>query len=296
MPDWPTLIELLRAQSVDVDPAAAPCAIRGGNIDAAWRLDATGGPIFLKTCVASDFERLSAEAAGLDELARAAAVRVPRVLACAASDSDAVLALEWLHHDRPDRHAQSLLGTKLAAMHRETRDLFGWHRDNNIGLTPQDNTPDENWPRFFRHRRLEYQLTLAKRSGYSGELQHAGAQLAERLDYFFDDYAPVPSLLHGDLWGGNWTSVAGEPFIFDPAVYFGDRETDLAMTRLFGGFGEAFYRSYEKAWPLSRGHRERELLYQLYHVLNHLNLFGGGYLSRALHIIRELNQRASSGA
>ena len=110
----------------------------------------------------------------------------------------------------------------------------------------------------------------------------------KRLPVFFEAYSPEASLLHGDLWGGNWACCDGEPVIFDPAVYYGDRETDLAMTRLFGGFGRAFYDAYESAWPLAPGHRERNDLYQLYHVLNHLNLFGSGYLGRAQDLIQRL--------
>jgi fructosamine-3-kinase len=105
---------------------------------------------------------------------------------------------------------------------------------------------------------------------------------------FFENYEPAPSLLHGDLWAGNAASVDGAPVIFDPAVHYGDRESDIAMTRLFGGFGESFYEAYNEAWPLDEGYRQREPLYQLYHVLNHLNLFGGAYLGRAESLIARL--------
>jgi fructosamine-3-kinase len=142
---------------------------------------------------------------------------------------------------------------------------------------------------FFRERRLRYQLDLAGRNGYSGRLSPQADELLERLDRFFTDYQPVPSLLHGDLWGGNWAAAAGgEPVIFDPAVYYGDREADLAMTRLFGGFGAGFYAAYEAAWPTDAGARTRGDLYNLYHVLNHVNLFGDGYIPQARAIIRGL--------
>ena len=120
------------------------------------------------------------------------------------------------------------------------------------------------------------------------------ARLQDSLEIFFHDYVPQPSLLHGDLWAGNYAAVDGVPVIFDPAVYYGDRETDIAMTRLFGGFGEAFYDAYTRSWPLQPGHESRLELYQLYHVLNHLNLFGAGYLGRALELLRSLN-RARQG-
>ena len=133
-------------------------------------------------------------------------------------------------------------------------------------------------------------LVLAAGKGYSGELQERGTRLAERLDVLFEGYDPAPSLLHGDLWAGNWGVADSMPVIFDPAVYYGDRETDIAMTRLFGGFGAAFYREYERAWPLATGSKERQELYKLYHVLNHLNLFGSGYLDQALAILRRLGR------
>jgi len=142
---------------------------------------------------------------------------------------------------------------------------------------------------FFRERRLRYQLDLAARNGYSGQLQPLADELLERLDGLFTDYQPRPSLLHGDLWGGNWAAAeGGEPVIFDPAVYYGDREADLAMTRLFGGFGPDFYAAYQGAWALDAGAGVRCDLYNLYHVLNHANLFGDGYIPQARAIIRGL--------
>jgi fructosamine-3-kinase len=129
---------------------------------------------------------------------------------------------------------------------------------------------------------------LAAENGFTGELQQEGDRLLSNLGQFFNGYWPEASLLHGDLWGGNWASSGGEPVLFDPAVYYGDRESDIAMTKLFGGFSAEFYHAYEEAWPLAAGSEKRILLYQLYHVLNHLNLFGQSYLGRALGIIRSL--------
>ncbi len=147
----------------------------------------------------------------------------------------------------------------------------------------------DDWPRFFAERRLGFQLELAARRGHGGRLVERGSRVCERVETFFDGYRPPASLLHGDLWGGNWaTDASGEPMIFDPAVYYGDREADLAMTRLFGGFGRAFYSAYEHAWPLDPGAAARVSLYNLYHVLNHLNLFGGGYRAQADAMIDRL--------
>ncbi|MDH3990520.1 MAG: fructosamine kinase family protein, partial [Gammaproteobacteria bacterium] len=162
------------------------------------------------------------------------------------------------------------------------------HRENTIGLTPQLNGWSDSWVEFLKEQRLGFQLRLAADNGFAGALQEQGARLLRRLPAWFEDYNPSPSLLHGDLWGGNWASCGGEPVIFDPAVYYGDRESDLAMTRLFGGFGRTFYTAYEAAWPLEPGHEARNDIYQLYHVLNHLNLFGSGYLGRAQELLRKL--------
>ena len=291
MPDWSGIAEVLRDSGIIVTGSAAPTAITGGDINAAWKLDTTLGPVFLKTCPASDLPRFEAEADGLVELGKAGAIRVPQVLVCVRNESDAILALEWLTLQEPDQRAEQVLGEQLAAQHRHTHEQFGWRRDNTIGMTPQINTQDEDWVRFFRRWRLGFQLELAASNGFSGTLQSEGRMLIAGFERFFSNYAPQASLLHGDLWGGNRGCAGGVPVVFDPAVYYGDRESDLAMTRLFGGFSEAFYRNYESAWPLEPGHEDRLLLYQLYHVLNHLNLFGSAYLGRALEIIRQLNAR-----
>lgn len=288
MPDWAAIFEALGQQGIAAKASPAPRALGGGDISAAWRLATENGPVFLKTGDAAAFEQLDAEADGLRELQNAAAVRVPRVLGAGHHGGHAFLALEWLELEPGGTDAARTLGRQLAAQHRHTQEAFGWHRDNTIGSTPQCNTPDRDWVRFFREQRLRFQLDLAARNGYTGELQDRGTVLAGRLERLFDGYTPQPSLLHGDLWGGNWGVADGEPVIFDPAVHYGDRECDLAMTHLFGGFGREFYTAYEDAWPLDAGYRRRVPLYQLYHVLNHLNLFGRSYLARSLSLLREL--------
>lgn len=289
MSDWHELRETLRGQGIAIVDAK-PCAVGGGDISSAWQVFTESAAVFLKTGPLEFLEIFSAEAEGLEELRQADAVRVPDVLAYGQSARDAYIALEWMDFSGRDRAAEVLLGTQLALQHRRLDERFGWHRDNMIGTTPQLNDREDDWIRFFRERRLLVQLQLAESNGFGGDLLREGARLAKNLESLFDGYLPEPSLLHGDLWGGNWSSVSGVPVIFDPAVYYGDRESDLAMTRLFGGFGSSFYRAYEDAWPLAEGHQERVALYQLYHVLNHLNMFGGSYLSRALSLIRELRR------
>ena len=288
MRDWSSLARQLSAAGIAVRKDAPASPIGGGDISAAWRLSGEEGDIFLKTGGVDSAEMFSAEAEGLQEIAGSSVIRVPEVLAVGQTADTAYLALEWLSFDRPSADTERQLGERLAAMHRATSARFGWHRDNTIGLTPQHNPWSEDWAAFFQRHRLGYQFELAADNGFTGELQREGKRLLDRLPALFEDYEPVPSLLHGDLWGGNWASSNREPVLFDPAVYYGDRETDLAMTRLFGGFGRAFYEAYGRAWPLEAGSQKRQHLYQLYHVMNHLNLFGGGYLGRALALMKAL--------
>ena len=272
---------------MDAQPARR---VQGGCINESYRWESRSGPLFVKVAPVGQLAMFEAEADGLRDLARANAVRVPRVLASGADEHNAFLALEWIdlaHSSSPAASAK--LGEQLARQHRVTAAQFGWHRDNTIGSTAQVNTPSVSWAEFFRERRLRYQLELAARNGYGGRLQELGDELLERVAAFFADHRPAPSLLHGDLWGGNAAvDAGGAPVIFDPATYYGDREADLAMTRLFGGFSAGFYSAYEAAWPLPEGARTRDDLYNLYHVLNHLNLFGGGYEAQAESMLERL--------
>ena len=288
MPDWSAVYSHLQRAGVTVSDSAHPQPVGGGDISAAWRLETSAGHVFVKTGPASSFDMFSAEADGVEELARPGAIRVPAVLAFGVEADTAFVATEWIPFDKPEKHTESRLGEQLAVLHQTTTDRYGWHRDNTIGLTPQHNDWSDDWVSFFREHRLGFQFRLAAENGFTGQFQEQGAQLLKRLPVFFEGHDPAPSLLHGDLWGGNWASCDGEPVIFDPAVYYGDRESDLAMTKLFGGFGGAFYEAYEASAPLASGHRERCDLYQLYHVLNHLNLFGSAYLGRAQDLIRNL--------
>jgi protein-ribulosamine 3-kinase len=262
----------------------------GGSINECYRWDSDAGPVFVKVGPAAHHTMFAAEAAGLEELCQANAVRIPQVRGVGCSGAQAWLALEWIQFGAgTSAVAELALGERLALQHRHAAASFGWHRDNTIGSTLQVNDWSESWVAFFRERRLRYQLDLAARNGYSGRLQPQADLLLERSGELFTDYRPTPSLLHGDLWGGNWAATGpGEPVIFDPAVYYGDREADLAMTRLFGGFGSDFYAAYQATWPLDAGARTRCDLYNLYHVLNHANLFGDGYIPQARTLIGRL--------
>ncbi len=244
------------------------------------------GQLFVKTGPASSLDMFEAEAAGLEELAAAAVIRVPRVHDVGLRDGGAFIAIEKLTFAPVRREDERKLGEQIAAMHRVTRDQFGWYRDNTCGPTPQINTLHDDWATFFSECRIGFQLDLAARNGY--DLGVKGQTLLQRIPQLLEGHRPDASLLHGDLWGGNWANTDQGPAIFDPAVYYGDRETDLAMSRLFGGFGRGFYTAYEETWPLPPGHERRNDLYQLYHVLNHLNLFGSGYLRQSIGLMDRL--------
>jgi len=265
--------------------------VTGGSINTCyyWPRPGAAAPMFVKVGPRAAHDAFAAEAEGLRELHAARALRVPQVLASGLADTAAFLALEWIEPGPASAACERRLGEGLAALHTVTAPRYGFRRDNTIGRTPQANEWTADWIEFFRERRLRPQLVLGERRGFPRRLGARGARLLEALPALLAGHRPGASLLHGDLWGGNWlASTAGEPVLFDPAVYYGDRETDLAMTHLFGGFGPAFYRAYESAAPLPAGAALRCELYNLYHVLNHANLFGGGYAASALSLIDRL--------
>jgi protein-ribulosamine 3-kinase len=263
--------------------------VPGGSINRCYRWATSGAPLFVKVAARAALPMFEAEAAGLAELERARSLRVPRVRACGALADGAFLALEWLEPGVPSEACEERLGERLAAQHRVTAREFGWTHDNTIGSTPQANGALAGWAEFFRERRLRPQLELASDRGFASLLAEPGARLLAAVGRLLGEHRPAASLLHGDLWGGNWFPGAdGEPVVFDPAVYYGDREADLAMTRLFGGFGRAFYRGYTAVAPLPPGWERRGELYNLYHVLNHANLFGFSYARQARAMIEEL--------
>jgi fructosamine-3-kinase len=270
--------------------------IGGGCIaDARVATFADGSSVFVKQAAgqAGMFER---EAEGLSALAAANAIRVPRVLAVDAG----ALVLEHIREAPRAANFFEDFGRRFARLHRWRGPACGFGHDNFIGATPQHNEPVEgtwdasapagdgaDWPAFFLERRLRFQARLASERGHGEDLLRQLGRSEQRLaDLLFAAVEP-PSILHGDLWSGNFiTDECGLPCLVDPAAYFGHREADLAMTRLFGGFDAAFYRAYEEELPLAAGHEERLPMYQLYHLMNHLNLFGSGYYGRCEQIFR----------
>lgn len=264
-----------------------PSAVAGGSINQTFRLESNRGPFFVKVNGADGLDMFTAEAEGLEELQQSESLRVPSPLAWGVAGHQAFLALEYL--ELGGAGSSTALGEGLAAMHRVTADQFGWYRDNTIGSTEQKNQHETDWLVFFGEYRLRFQLDLAFAHGAGARSRDQGYRLIECMADLMVGHDPEPSLVHGDLWSGNYAFTrAGEPTIFDPAVYYGDREVDLAMTELFGGFSREFYAAYRHAWPVDAGYSTRKKLYNLYHVLNHFNLFGGGYLSQAQRMIDSL--------
>jgi fructosamine-3-kinase len=266
--------------------SATPVA--GGSINRALRLDnGDGTRYFLKLNDARHHAMFVAEAAALASIAATHTIRVPRTIAHGITHQHSYLVLE--HLELSSHGNARLLGTQLAALHRSSAAHFGFAHDNFIGITPQPNGWKDDWIDFWREWRLGYQLRLAAENGYGATLLSMGERLLDELPAFFAGYAPRPALLHGDLWSGNHAFLAdGPPALFDPASYYDDRECDLAMTELFGGYPADFYAGYQAAWPLHQGYRTRRDLYNLYHILNHANLFGGGYVRQAEQMLASL--------
>lgn len=263
--------------------------VRGGSIHRAWHVADGFRHYFVKTNEPAAAPMFAAEAQGLQALCVAAVVPTPTFVALGQTEAQAFLVLEYLDLATLDQTGGAQLGTALAQLHRVTGDSFGWTQDNFIGATPQHNAPHPSWPHFFGERRLRPQLQLALQNGMDKSLVAKGYAVADRIGGLFIDYQPAASLLHGDLWSGNAAqSSDGTVVIFDPACYHGDRETDIAMAELFGGFPASFHVAYRAAWPLDPGYETRKLLYNLYHILNHFNLFGSAYLGQAQRMIERL--------
>lgn len=262
--------------------------ISGGSINQSYRLDGRDGTsFFVKLNDEQHIAMFIAEAAGLTAIAATNTILTPHLIAHGVAECQSYLVLEHLALNA--RGDAQTLGTLLAALHRNSAPQFGFIQYNFIGTTPQSNAWTEDWITFWREQRLGFQLELAAKNGYGNEIRQLGERLLEELPAFFEGYTPRPSLLHGDLWSGNYAYFAdATPIIYDPASYYGDRECDIAMTELFGGFPTTFYDAYRAAWPLHHGYEMRRDLYNLYHILNHANLFGGSYVRQAEGIMKRL--------
>lgn len=268
---------------------AGGAAVGGGSINQSSVIEGIGGErYFLKLNRSALADLFVAEEIGLAALRQAGCVRVPQVVGRGVAADAAWLLLEFMPLQALDARTAARLGEGLACQHQAAGPRFGFAADNRLGSTLQPNAWQDSWPVFWRLSRLGFQLRLAQLNGAPAKLIQLGERLQEEMDAFFSGYEPVPALLHGDLWGGNAAACMGEPVLYDPAVYWGDREADLAMTELFGGFPPAFYAAYQAAWPLDSGYKVRRTLYNLYHILNHFNLFGGSYAVQAQAMIERL--------
>jgi fructosamine-3-kinase len=257
----------------------------GGCINQAVRVSDRDRQFFVKTNRADCLDMFTTEALALQQIHDTQTIRVPQPICCGTAGNAAYLVMENL--DFGGKQNWEAMGRNLAAMHRISCDRgFGWEQNNVIGSTPQINHWTKDWVNFWIEYRLSFQIRLAKRKGW--QIAIAEEKIYRAVPKFFDNYQPQSSMVHGDLWGGNAAFVDGEPVIFDPALYFGDREVDLAMTELFGGFPTQFYSAYQSTYPLDAGYQRRKVLYNLYHILNHFNLFGGGYGSQANRMIHDL--------
>ncbi len=287
--NWQPIVDEIERATTSTFKLVNVRSLAGGDINSAYCLEGNSKAYFVKLNRADKIDMFAAEIDGLKELVKTRTVRVPNPVAHGITESHSFIVMEFIEFGTSRKTSERLFGQQLALLHQKTQPYFGWHRDNTIGSTPQPNQKEDNWVNFFEKNRLQHQLTLAASKGYRGHLQTSGEQLCHHLTDFFSAYMPQPSLLHGDLWGGNAaTDQQGDPVIFDPACYYGDREADIAMTELFGGFSQDFYAAYRETFPLDPGYTTRKKLYNLYHILNHLNLFGSGYLNQAEHLISSL--------
>jgi fructosamine-3-kinase len=257
-------------------------SVKGGCINQSYRLagliaDSLESNIcdyFVKLNSADRIDMFRAEALGLNQILQLAhCIRVPRPICMGLVGMKSYLVMEWLDLQPSQADDQRELGRSLATLHKSQQiTSFGWDCDNTIGSTLQMNSWTKNWGVFWKNSRIEYQIELAYRKGKSFSNSEL---ILNAIPILLSKHYPQPSLVHGDLWYGNMASLTdGTPVVFDPAVYWGDREVDLAMTELFGGFREEFYAGYNEVWPLDDGYQERKHLYNLYHILNHFNIFG----------------------
>ena len=279
-----------RIEEILSEPVKSTAAVSGGCIADSRKLEMNSGRVFfLKQVRDGSSGTFESEARGLEELRKAGAVWVPEVVA----QGPDYLLLEWIVEGKESTDSSmEELGFQFAKLHHFSGEIFGFPEDNYLGDSPQSNSTSKNgsanWPTFYVENRLQFQAGLAEKNGYATpELQNLLELLYKKIPDLLSGTEDKPSLLHGDLWCGNYLiDQNGKPWLIDPAVYYGHREADLAMTSLFGGFSKTFYSAYESAFPLVQGYSEREPLYQLYHLLNHLNLFGTGYYGQVLSILK----------
>jgi len=261
-------------------------SVSGGCINQGYCLLGEQQKYFVKINQANQWPMFQGEALALTQIAATQTIRVPQPICHGTEGPQSYLVLEWLDFGRGNNEGWYRMGQGLAALHQcGGSDQFGWQSSNTIGSTPQLNPWTDSWAEFFAEQRIGYQLQLARRKG--GNFPDPSLVLPQ-VKAFLGDRQPTPALVHGDLWSGNAAILTnGEPVILDPATYYGDPEVDIAMTELFGGFPSGFYQGYNAVSPLDSGYQHRKTLYNLYHVLNHFNLFGGGYAQQAQQMLQQ---------
>ncbi len=268
-------------------------AVGGGCINQAHAIDLVDGRhFFVKSNVVQLAPMFASEAIGLAAIAGTETIRVPSVIGRGTSGQECFLILECIVSANRCRDFFERLGRGLAQLHQQGKgQQFGFDSDNYLGSSRQPNGPGHNWGDFWAEHRLGFQLNLARQNGLGGgELSKLGDRVLGRLNDLIGSIDEPPSLIHGDLWSGNYLADEnGQPVLLDPAVYYASREAEFGMTTLFGGFDRRFYDAYEEIWPRLPGSDERIEIYRLYHLLNHLNLFGTSYLDACLEILRKYN-------
>ena len=265
----------------------------GGGINFSYQLCCDQATFFIKLNAPNRLAMFEQEAQMLRHLSSSMAdqqlIRLPVSYLTGLIGSNAFIALEWLELAELEVGSAKSLGEGLAGLHSVTAAEFGWPEDGYIGLSRQLNNQQSDWQLFWRDQRLGFQAKMARRNGLPAGIESRLTLLMDSVTSLLGGAEPVASLLHGDFWIGNCAmDSAGQPVIFDPACYFGDAETDLAMAELFGGFPASFYDAYWQSRPQVAGYAVRRGVYQLYHLLNHFNLFGGDYANRAGDMIESL--------
>ncbi|GHG71942.1 hypothetical protein GCM10010919_23830 [Alishewanella longhuensis] len=260
--------------------------LSGSTVNIAHLISGNGYQFFVKLNQRERLDQFENEQWSLQKLAQYSSLRIPKVICCGQTLDKAFLVLEYLPIQPESSEGWVSLGQQLAEMHqRHDQAMFGFDWDNQLGLNTQPNQWQGNWSTFFAEQRLGWQLQLLEEQGFGfGNIDVLVEQCRQRLA----SHKPKPSLVHGDFWRGNVGFLAETPVIFDPACYFGDRETDIACSSLYGRFPESFYQSYQRCYPLDDGFSERKALYNLYHVLNHAHQFRGSYLIQAQELIKQL--------
>ncbi len=258
-------------------------AAAGGDINQAYSCATDAGIYFVKVNRASVIDMFQTEALALNELKQKSDFVIPAVVGVYEGAQQCALVLEYIALHALDNAGFYKAGDTLARLHQQPQAFFGWSQDNYIGATEQINLRSQDWFEFFVYQRLAFQIERLNDSVLKAQLKYL-----PELKRYFENCLVVPSLLHGDLWSGNIAANGqGQPVIYDPASFYGDREMDLAMTELFGGFPVSFYQGYQSVWPVEDGYARRKNLYQLYHILNHANLFGGHYVTRARSMLAQ---------